>query len=487
MDLHNVQGDILAGLPKKVETYFFFKITHVDDFRSQLIQLLPLLTTTAQVIEDQQKIAQYKGGMLQKGRLLELSGVNLAFSQKGLEQMGIGKDANDRIGDTPFEAGMLNDTKLNDDTTLWEPAFKEDIHGLIIITGDCQARVDAKLEGVKKILDCAIHTVKVINGKVRPGGQDGHEHFGYLDGVSQPAVLGVDQNLHRGQETVRQGIILLGREGDSVAEDNGVDRRPSWSHDGSFLCFRYLFQNVLEFDKFVKDNNPPEAADDLFGARLVGRWKSGAPIDVTPLQDDKQLGNDPSRNDVFRYDPFSQNRCPYIAHTRKTNPRSDLSSTEKRRIIRRGIPFGPEVTEAEKEAKKTIEERGLLFVAYQSNIANGFQFIQGSWANQPGFPFLFTPDKPKPGFTALTDPDFTPDKGPGFDAIIGQASEGDRVIDIQGGSDDAGKFTLPQQWVVPKGGEYFFSPSISALKDTFAKEKSALLLTQKFLKLAHAA
>jgi len=91
--------------------------------------------------------------------------------------MGIGKDANDRIGDAPFEAGMLNDTKLNDDKTLWEPAFKEDIHGLIIITGDCQARVGAKLKEVEEILGCTIHTVKVIDGKVRPEEQDGHEQF----------------------------------------------------------------------------------------------------------------------------------------------------------------------------------------------------------------------------------------------------------------------------------------------------------------------
>lgn len=104
--------------------------------------------------------------------------------------------------------------------------------------------------------------------------------FGYLDGVAQPAVLGVDQDLLRGQETVHQGIILLGREGDNENDQDTPPQprprpRPSWALDGSFLCFRYLKQKVLEFDKFVKDNNPPKAADDLFGARLVGRWKSG--------------------------------------------------------------------------------------------------------------------------------------------------------------------------------------------------------------------
>jgi len=95
------------------------------------------------------------------------------------------------------------------------------------------------------------------------------------------------------------------------------------------------------------------------------------------LKDDEHLGGDASRNDNFRYDPFSQDRCPFAAHTRKTNPRSDLPSTEKQRILRRGIPFGPEVSDEEKK-KGTIHDRGLLFKAYQSNIANGFQFIQKS-------------------------------------------------------------------------------------------------------------
>jgi deferrochelatase/peroxidase EfeB len=105
---------------------------------------------------------------------------------------------------------------------------------------------------------------------------------------------------------------------------------------------------------------------------------AGAPVDVTPRQDDKELGKDTSQNDNFRYDPFSQDRCPFVAHTRKTNPRSDLPNTEPHRILRRGIPYGPEVTKAERKAGKTELNRGLLFKAYQSNISNGFQFIQSS-------------------------------------------------------------------------------------------------------------
>lgn len=104
------------------------------------------------------------------------------------------------------------------------------------------------------------------------------------------------------------------------------------------------------------------------------RWRTGAPVDLAPLADDPSLGADPSRNNNFRYDedPLSQTRCPFAAYTRKTNPRADLDfvpsssafALENRHIIRRGIPFGPEVSADEAASCKTTMKRGLLFMAY---------------------------------------------------------------------------------------------------------------------------
>ena len=108
----------------------------------------------------------------------------------------------------------------------------------------------------------------------------------------------------------------------------------------------------------------------------------GAPVDVASRQDDPVLALDPARNNDFRYDTNSQSRCPFAAHTRKTYPRSDLPNSVSRRILRRGIQYGPEVTDAEAALRKSSPspklERGLLFVCYQSNVGNGFQFIQQS-------------------------------------------------------------------------------------------------------------
>ena len=96
-----------------------------------------------------------------------------------------------------------------------------------------------------------------------------------MDGIAQPAVIGFDTPVSINQETIVPGIILQGEPGDP-----GLDDRQTWQKDGSFLVFRQLKQLVPEFNKFLKDNAPPvptltrQEQIDLFGARLVGRWKS---------------------------------------------------------------------------------------------------------------------------------------------------------------------------------------------------------------------
>ena len=120
--------------------------------------------------------------------------------------------------------------------------------------------------------------------------------FGFLDGVSNPAIIGFDKNPPPGPAPVRAGVILLGQDGDLRK-----DQRDPWQVDGSFLAFRLLFQRVPEFDEFVFANRlqlpglSEKEGADLFGARLVGRWKSGAPLDLAPFFDDPDLARDESR------------------------------------------------------------------------------------------------------------------------------------------------------------------------------------------------
>jgi deferrochelatase/peroxidase EfeB len=119
---------------------------------------------------------------------------------------------------------------------------------------------------------------------------------------------------------------------------------------------------------------------------------TGTPLVLAPQADtDPALGKDPQRNNMFDYDTNSQKLCPYAAHSRKTNPRGDIQlDVAKKRIVRRAITFGPELTPGETKSRKTVEDRGLLFKCYQSDIADGFEFIQQSmYISSPSFPVIF--------------------------------------------------------------------------------------------------
>lgn len=99
-----------------------------------------------------------------------------------------------------------------------------------------------------------------------------------------------------------------------------------------------------------------------------------------PGADNPELGANPKLNEDIHYGPDLQTqvKCPFAAHTRKTNSRNDLDDTTQFRIMRRGMPFGEEISQEEIREERTMHNRGLIFVAYQSNISKGFQFHQKS-------------------------------------------------------------------------------------------------------------
>lgn len=106
----------------------------------------------------------------------------------------------------------------------------------------------------------------------------------------------------------------------------------------------------------------------------------GAPIVEAQLRDDPALADDPQRNNLFEFIRDKQQICPFAAHIRKMNPRGDRddpkNSIDPHLIPRRGIPFGREVTDEERNTGVTLHERGLYFVCYQSDLSKGFSFLQ---------------------------------------------------------------------------------------------------------------
>jgi len=481
LNVNNIQGDIILGLQKKVQEFVFFQITDVTLFRQAMKAIVPFITTTAQVQQQAAQIAQHKASGA--SGLLPLPCTNLAFSNSGLTKMGL--DTTQLISATSgnnFINGQQSDavSTLQDPTTTssgkvvpdWDAEFLEQIDGVFLLASDSTLTLTTLRASLEAIWLTSIKVIVTLDAAVRPGTEAGHEHFGFKDGISNPAIDGfAAAGTYPGQLPVQPGVIVLGH----TFDNNGTpDTRTSQlAKDGSFLVFRKLKQLVPEFNAFLLKNGTgfdgltPQQGADFLGARLVGRWKSGAPIDLAPIQDNPTIGADPEQNNNFLYnftnpDDFSdQTRCPFSAHLRKTNPRNDLlqlldgapdTFLAPHRIIRQGIPYGPEVTAAESASGVTANDRGLAFVSYQSSISNGFAFVQQSWANNTGFP-------PKAATSNI-----------GFDPIIGQAAGADRALTGFDPKNQSASLDLGiQQFVVPRGGEYFFSPSIDALTNVIAK------------------
>jgi deferrochelatase/peroxidase EfeB len=106
---------------------------------------------------------------------------------------------------------------------------------------------------------------------------------------------------------------------------------------------------------------------------------TGASLATNPDSDPGvDVGKDPQQNDHFDTYGRDDKKCPFAAHTRKMNPRGDLSedTIKQFRVLRRGIPYGPELSQQEKSFKKTVDDRGLLFKCYQTNLGSGFFFLQ---------------------------------------------------------------------------------------------------------------
>ncbi|THU94012.1 fungal peroxidase [Dendrothele bispora CBS 962.96] len=453
LNLNDIQGDILIGMTKIKELFFFFSIKDAATFKSKLgSDIHSLVTNTNQLLPGSSNVP--------------VTAVNIAFSNTGLLALNVTDD----LQDPDFVSGQFAEAiNLGDaGTSNWVPEFAgTNIHGVFLLAASDVQDIDTQLANIQQILGDSITEIYRLSGAARPGNEQGHEHFGYLDGVSNPAVQGFDNGTRPQPTAIDSGSFILG-----TGKDKG---RPDWTTGGSFLVFRQLQQKVPEFNKYVQDNalNVPglsqEENTDLFGARLIGRWKSGAPIDLAPLRDDPALGADKQRNNNFNYDhpdvpgfdvKSNQTLCPFSAHVRKTRPRATLGAEDgpgdAHHIIRSGIPYGPEVTDAEASSNQSSTdpslERGLAFVAYQSNIASGFKFIQQSWIDNARFP------SPVAGTTGNTT---------GVDPIIGRvggsATDAPRVITGTDPLDTNKAFTIDSEFVISRGGEYFFSPPISAL------------------------
>ncbi|KAG1851098.1 hypothetical protein DFJ58DRAFT_729085 [Suillus subalutaceus] len=369
-DLNNVQGDVIYLFPKKAENFVFFRINNVTSFRTALQSFKP--TTAEDVKDNLTKIAFAKANARDASSVLtvDIAQYQIAFTRTGMYFLGVNEETGDTMG--PYIVKPKPDPvngSVRDDTGA--------LHGVITVAGSSAETCTKASNDVIDLFGSSITGMSISAFKME----------------SPNLVYGGLVIPRPGQIQVDPGVIIMGYPGDPVRDD------PTTKLEQSVISFEdYVQRNGPRWREFIPGGNisPPlnkQEAEDLFGARLIGRWNrydSGAPLAKCPFRDNQAVARDPDLNNDFdyivrdnpnisQYEP-SDYYCPFTAHTRKTAPRNlnpyiDAKFLESGSIVRGGLPYGGEVTDQERRdvANGSPElPRGLLFNCYMSSLDSGF-------------------------------------------------------------------------------------------------------------------
>ncbi|MGH9165298.1 MAG: Dyp-type peroxidase, partial [Acidimicrobiales bacterium] len=403
----------------------------------------------------------------------ELRCINVAFTADGLRALGVAPD-DLRSFPPPFREGMvaahrqriLGDTGASDPAT-WAWGGTErtptatDVHALVLIYArDDDAFAAALEDEQQRLVAGGLSVVHTVEPRGLPGrdrvGKFGTEHFGFADGMSQPVVQGSGQEDALVGDDARRNVIAAGEF--VLGYPNGYGQRTPWptlgagagdgaafGRNASYLVVRQLAQDVAGFWKYLDDNSRDAEARELLAAKLVGRWRSGAPLVKSAHRDDPDLGTDNSFG-YAKWDRHGQ-RCPLGSHIRRTNPRDSLGDDPDKaltlanlhRIVRRGRVYGPDLDNP--LGGPDGRERGLVFMCLNANLERQFEFVQHSWCNGPTFAGLY----------GELDP-----------VVATQPADGG-VLTVQAEPARRRLTTLPT-FVTTRGGGYFFLPGLAALR-----------------------
>lgn len=442
--LKDLQANILSSHGKPSAEYFFLEFREKD---SRARQLLGLLASD----KAERAAASQTNGELREsfpslfGKVLanvhvssewQVSGggsgqrtqrddavpfpLLVMLTARGYAKLGEQTTAPD---DPAFSAGMaargdlLNDPAQAD----WDKGYAgTKFDALVILAFDSEdARYEKTIAALAGLL--AAFTTHREQGFTRRGwNSDPVEPFGFRDNLSQPIFYA--SGLSRVRRFQGKAAEPRGNRWRSfeplktvlVADPGGKAPHAC----GTYVVFRKLRQDVDSFTNQVNalatklDRSPGEVAADLFG-----RTREGWPLAATPNTDDM--------ND---FDFSADSGCPLHAHIRKANPRNANYAPHERRIVRRGLTY---------QTAGEGGETGLLFLCKQSNIAKQFEATQ-RWMND-----------------TLEG---------GADPIAGQPRTTNRIALKDRNGVVAGRIHAFERTVSMKGGDYFFMPSLSALK-----------------------
>jgi Dyp-type peroxidase family len=430
-----IQGNVFPGFNKDQQAFLGLRFPAPESALAWLQETVPDLTSARQVIAFRALRAERatQPGLGEP----RSTWVNVAFSRTGLGLLGWNAP-----GTFPevFEQGMSQRAAMLGDTpATWRfgGTPETEAHALVVIgadtPGDLQQAVAIHRERLAHhgVRDLFLEVLgEDCRGAKLPGPLRGHEHFGYRDGIGAPPLDG----------SPGTGDFVLGYpRADGSLSGSG----PAWSRDGSYIVFRRLRQDVAGFHRALEGlvNATGLKSRAQVGAKLVGRWPSGAKLE-DPIAE-RDLGAPAPTEytaDDFAADPAGR-RVPGFAHVRKAHALDANGGGLHHRLLRRGIPYGPPLPPGDGDGSPPDDgrDRGLLFLAYQADLGRQYELVQ-RWLNDRNLPAVAT----------------------GQDPIAGQGEDPARLV-LRVSNALPSAFDM-HHYVTMTGGGYFFMPSITATR-----------------------
>ncbi|MGW1284152.1 Dyp-type peroxidase [Streptomyces sp. NPDC002586] len=429
LELDDIQRGVLSPRPTPcAATYLAFRIDDREQGRELVRRVSTAATSAADPVSP-----------------LGETWVSVAVTCRGLAALGVPRASLDTFA-WEFRQGMAARARALGDVgesapEHWEaPLGGPDVHLVLTAVAPDPAHLEAAMDRARPAYEW-------LSGVTAIWRQDCYalptetEHFGYRDGVSHPAVEGSGTpGSNQWEVPLKAGEFVLG-----YRDEIGGTQCPQpavLGRNGSYAVFRKLHQKVAEFRRYLKDNSTGPQDEELIAAKIMGRWRSGAPLALAPQHDDPALGADPDRRNTFLYesdDPTGY-KTPGGCHIRRANPRDAEVAGEVRlhRMIRRGAVYGPPLPEGVLEDDGA--DRGLMFAFVGAHPGRQFEFVQSQWMNDGVF---FGADDAKDPVTGAHD------GSAGF--VVPRRPLRRRLA------------PLPR-FVVTRGGEYCFLPSLTALR-----------------------
>ncbi len=358
VEFGNVQGTVVSVYRRSVVRHLIFRFGGRSGARAFVGRLLPSVTMADWPLESA-AAPLINVGITYQG--LGALGVEPALLEKLSSAFREGADPH-AMGDAAESSSAIENW--------WEGQFRpEDVHCIVHLHVHSDEARDAASADVRDLAQRSGMTELVPrkDGTVLDARSLGGRklHFDYRDGISHPNIGWDDASRTRDQVDFRNFLLGYATGAQSPAA--------AFVRDGAYAAFRWIYQDVAAFNLFLRSEGArlfPDLAqgdaEELLAAKLLGRWRDGTPLVLSPASPDRALRE--SNDFGYRDDPHGD-RCPFSAHIRVVNPRDQpldapVAADGVPPVVRRGMPYGPRLEGIEDDGR----DRGIIGIFVCSDL-----------------------------------------------------------------------------------------------------------------------